>query len=128
MGTGPPNGPTLLLAFYLNTNYTKNTNMICPKSHRVLISRISNEDVKNANGIVLPGQLKAGENLFVGNIVHPGDTKFTKDQIVYYSEYSASSVTDMSKVLTKEGTRAEAKTYYVVAEDDIMAYEEPTKA
>lgn len=103
--------------------------MIVPNSNRVLIERISNEDVQT-NGIVLPGQLKAGENLFIGKVFHPGNTQFQKGQTVYYSEYSAASITDMSKVLNKTGTRGEAKTYYVVAEDDIMAYEQPetTKA
>lgn len=101
--------------------------MIVPNSNRVLVQKISEQEM-STSGIVIPGQLKAGENLFVGRIVHAGDTKFTEAQIVYYSEYSAASITDMSDVLAKKGNRSEAKTYFVVAEDDIMAYEEQTKA
>lgn len=101
--------------------------MIVPNTNRVLVAKISEQEM-STSGIVLPGQLKAGENLFVGRVVHAGDTKFSKDQVVYYSEYSAASITDMSDVLAKKGSRSDAKTYFVVAEDDIMAYEEQTKA
>lgn len=104
--------------------------MICPNTNRTLIKRVSNESVSNS--IIVPGQLKAGENLFVGEIVHGGDTKFIKGQIVYYSEYSAAAITDMAAVMRKEKTLGQAtsekEVLYVVAEDDIMAYEETDDA
>lgn len=99
--------------------------MIVPNNERVIVKRFTNEDVKTS-AILLPGQLKAGENLFVGKILHPGNTKFQKGQIVYYSEYSASKLVDLTKALKGEETVTEAaKTeLFVVAEDDIMAFDD----
>lgn len=99
--------------------------MLVPNAERVIVKRFSNEDIQSAI-LLQPGQLKAGENLFVGEIVHGGNTKFNVGQIVYYSEYSASAIVDLSEVLKKKESLAEAaknKTLFVVAEDDIMAYE-----
>lgn len=98
--------------------------MLTPNAERVIIKRFSNDDVKTS-GILQPGQLKAGENLFVGEVIHPGTTKFSKGQVVYYSEFSASKLVDLSRALKKEETMTEAakRELFVVAEDDIMAYE-----
>lgn len=100
--------------------------MIVPNIQRVLIKRINREEDKNS-GLIVPGQLKAGENLFYGEVIHPGTTKFKKGQHVYYSEYSAASLIDVGSVFAKKFTMGEAMAqkniYYVVAEDDIMAME-----
>jgi len=99
--------------------------MLIPNTDRVLIKRIDISADKIKQNFILPGELKAGENLFLGEIVHPGDTKFKKGQKVYYSEYSTAAIQDIGaiergekKYLSKEDA------LFVVAQDDIMAYEE----
>lgn len=105
--------------------------MIVPNTERVLIKRVNREEDKQS-GLLIPGQLKAGENLFYGEIIHPGQTKFKKGQHVYYSEYSAASLIDVGSVLAGKLTLGQSMNekhiYYVVAEDDIMAYEEITNS
>ena len=71
-------------------------NRIIPNTYRVLVKRV---EVPQISHILTPGQLKAGENLLAGIIVHPGDSQFKKGQLVYYSEYSASAVFDIGSVL-----------------------------
>ena len=75
--------------------------------------------------VLIPGQLKAGENLHCGKIIHQGNTKFKKGQVVYYSEYSAAAMLNIGSVLRGEQTLGDAlkDPIYVVAADDIMAYE-----
>jgi len=98
---------------------------IIPNTERVLIRLLQSIPTENAP-VLIPGQLKAGENLLCGAIIHPGNTKFKKNQIVYYSEYSAATVANIGGVLRGELTMGEAiqEKLYVVAADDIMAYEE----
>lgn len=103
---------------------------IIPNSDRVLLKNISPQEasMSTEGGLIIPGQLKAGENLFIGEIIEPGQTKFKKGQRVYYSEYSAAALWDLGKVIRGEMAAGEAmrkeNTMVVVAEDDIMAYEE----
>lgn len=103
--------------------------MIVPNTKRVLLKRLTGKEVEG--NILLPGQMKAGENLFVGEIIHPGESQFTKGQVVYYSEYSAAQIMDMGAVMRKELTLGDVSgdknAMFIVAEDDIMAYDEPTK-
>lgn len=98
--------------------------MIVPNTQRVLIKPISIEQLKDS-GIIIPGQLKAGENLLFGKVVHGGDTKFHQDQEVYYSEYSAARVFDYKSL--SDGTRSlgdvKKEELVVVAADDVMAYD-----
>lgn len=100
--------------------------MIIPNTDRILVKRISADSIES--NILLPGQVKASENLFVGKVVHGGDSKFKKDQLVYYSEFSAAQVLDIGSVIRKERTMGEVTSdkdqLYIVAEDDVMAYEE----
>lgn len=64
----------------------------------------------------------------MGKIVHPGSTNFSKGQIVYYSEYSASRIYDFGAMDRGEKSYSEVTDdklgIFVVAEDDIMAFEE----
>ncbi len=101
----------------------KITLKIIPNTERVLIKLL--QSARSLTPILMPGQLKAGENLHCGEIFHPGDTKFKKGQIVYYSEYSAAAVMNIGSVLRKEQSLGGAMKdrIYVVAADDIMAYE-----
>lgn len=102
----------------------KITFSISPNDERVIIRLIKTTSAMSA--VLTPGQLKAGEALHTGQIVHPGDTKFKKDQIVYYSEYSAAKLTNVGSVLRGEqllGTAMGEGDYHVVAADDIMAFE-----
>lgn len=97
--------------------------MIVPNIERVIIRPVVVDELKGS-GIVLAGQLKAGENLFYGEILHPGDTKFKKGQGVFYSEYSAANLLDLRACASGERKLSELQKEgaVVVAEDDIMAF------
>lgn len=99
-----------------------------PNTNRVIIKPQPIKELKSS-GIILPGQMKVGENLFFGRIEHPGDTKFKKGQEVFYSEYSAAALVDVRSYLSGEKTFAEVSEegFVVVAEDDIMAYYDDPK-
>jgi len=97
--------------------------MVIPNTDRVIIKPIHIEEL-TSSGIIIAGQLKAGENLFYGEIVHQGDTKFEKGQGVFYSEYSAANVFDVRDIISGKKTFSEIQKdgWVVVAQDDIMAY------
>lgn len=97
--------------------------VVIPNTHRVIIKPFPISELKSS-GLILPGQLTAGENLFYGEILHPGNTKFVKGQGVFYSEYSAANLIDVKPILegNKSYTDMKDENYVVVAEDDIMAY------
>lgn len=97
---------------------------IVPGEERVIISLIKAS--REISPILMPGQLKAGEALYCGEIIHPGSTSFKKGQVVYYSEYSAAKLINMGSVLRKEQSLGDAlrDECFVVAADDVMAYEE----
>ena len=99
--------------------------MIVPNSGRVIIKRLKISDQIKTSGVLVPGQLKAGENLFIGEIVHPGDTKFKIGQVVYYSEYSAAALYDLNKDKTLSESMSEP--FYIVSNDDIMASQDDAK-
>lgn len=105
----------------------KNNFHIVPNTERILVKNISPKELlDNSSGLIMAGQLKAGDNLFLGEVVHAGDTKFKVGQIVYYSEYSAAQLFDVGKFVRNEASWSEVarEGLVVVAEDDIMAYEE----
>lgn len=93
--------------------------MIVPNTHRVIIKPIK---LKKVGGILLQGDVSVGENLLYGEIIHPGDTRFKKTQKVYYSGYSASAIVDAEKL--ELGSGASKEGLVIVAQDDIMAYQE----
>lgn len=99
--------------------------MLAPNKHRILVELI--EDPKSETGLIIPkGAQTIGENLMVGKIVHSGDTEFAKDQLVYFSDYSMSSIVDVRPFL--DGGKAlsemqDEKQMFIVAADDVMAYE-----
>ena len=97
--------------------------MLAPNTHRIIIKPIPINELK-ASGLIIAGQLKAGENLFYGEIVHQGDTKFAKGQNVFYSEYSAANLFDVRELLTGGRSFADVQNdgFVVVAQDDVMAY------
>jgi len=101
---------------------------VIPNTHRVIIKPFPIKELKSS-GLVLPGQLTAGENLFYGEILHAGDTKFVKGQGVFYSEYSAANLIDVRPILNgdKSYTDMKDENFVVVAEDDIMAYYDATE-
>lgn len=96
--------------------------MIVPNDKRVIVKRLKVSDRIKSTGVLAAGQLKAGENLFVGEIAHPGSTKFKKGQVVYYSEYSAAALYDLRE--DKTLSEAMKEPFFVVAEDDVMAYDD----
>lgn len=101
--------------------------MIKPNIDRVLIKKVKSELMQDEN-ILLPGQLKVGENLFAGEVVDAGDSILRVGQLVYYSEFSAARVIDMGRVLRGEMTIDEVikedNLLYIVAKDDIMAMDD----
>lgn len=102
--------------------------MVIPNIGRVIVRRLRQEADDQAP-ILIPGQLKAGENLYYGEVVNGGDTRFKAGDHVYYSEYSASTLIDVGAVRRKKLTLGTAMTeenvFYVIADDDIMAYDGP---
>lgn len=100
--------------------------MIVPNEDRVLVKKVDTELMQDEH-ILLPGQLKSGENLFVGEVVHKGDSKLHEGQLVWYSEFSSARIIDMGKVLRGEWTVDEAikaeNLLYILAKDDVMAYD-----
>ena len=104
--------------------------MIVPNVNRVIVKPIPIKELKSS-GLVIAGQLKAGENLFYGEILHAGTTKFKKGQEVFYSEYSAANLLDARGLLSGDANISDLKEdkhqMVVVAEDDIMAYYDDVK-
>ena len=102
--------------------------MLKPNSGRVLVKPLFKEATLNSQDTIESQIVKAGEDLFVGRIVEPGDSKFKVGQVVYYSEYSAAMVFDMEKFVAGEQTLEEAlkdkNIFVVVACDDVMAFQE----
>lgn len=80
------------------------------------------------SGIVLSGQIEAGENLLFGEVVHAGDTRFEKGQHVYFSKYSAVNVIDYQSVLDGKISLSDAQkeSQIICAQDDVMAYDDRT--
>lgn len=101
---------------------------LIPNTNRVLLKRLNLSEKAQANAqILIPGQLKAGENLYLGEVINGGDTKFKPGDLVYYSEYSAAALFDLGPVQRGEipysQVLGEGNAMFIVAEDDIMAYE-----
>lgn len=96
---------------------------IVPNIERVIVRLLQTTSAMAP--IAVPGQLKAGEGLHTGEVVHPGNTKFKEGQVVYYSEYSAARLSNVGSMLRGEQTlgKVMGEDFYVVAADDIMAYE-----
>lgn len=98
--------------------------MIVPNIDRLLVKKVKSDLLQDEN-ILLPGQLKVGENLFAGEVVHPGDSGLRTGQLVFYSEFSAARIIDMGRVFRGECTIDEViredNLLYVLAKDDVMA-------
>ena len=102
--------------------------MLVPNRGRVLIRPVLIDELKSS-GIVVAGQLKAGENLLYGTISAVAtDSAFVIGQRVFYSEYSAANLIDYRPVAdgSKKFSEVQKEGLVVVAEDDIMAYD-PTE-
>lgn len=102
--------------------------MLKPNTNRVLIKPISRSEKIPEGSIIENELIKAGEDIFVGRVVHGGDTGYVKGQIVYYAEYSASLIFDMGKFIagkeTEDEARSDSNIFVLVAKDDVMASEE----
>lgn len=99
--------------------------MTTPNEGRIIVELLKQEDGQ----IILPTRenVKAGENAFIGKVVHPGDSKLKKGQVVMFAEYSMvgfykdiKALAD-GKVSLTDATKAE-NMHYVIAKYDIMAY------
>lgn len=92
--------------------------MITPANGRILLIKLSRNDVTTKEGILLPGQTLQEESLLFGEvidhkIINDGVYKepIKKGQKIFYSRYSATMVTD-----------DDGKVYYILSDLDIMAY------
>lgn len=105
---------------------------VTPNVDRCLVKLLSAKHLfSEETNILVPGQLKAGENLLYGEVIDGGSTKFKSGTKVYYSEYSAAALFRLGEVaagvLSIGEAMNEENKLYVIAEDDIMAYEETGK-
>jgi len=107
--------------------------MLKPNIGRVIVKPIKEQPL-SSSGLIIGGQLKAGENLFVGIVQAIPDKQGASEsielkvgQIVYYSEYSASVIVDMGQVFAGKmdfmKAQREENMNVVVSIDDIMGYE-----
>lgn len=122
--------------------------MMIPNEGRIIVELVRKKG--DEGGIILPetvdGTLKAGEDIWLGRVVHPGKPvalpslpgvdkdlsvrpEFKKGQLVAFMEYSMhgfyrdiSALVD-GKVSAADQANPENK-YYIVPEADVMAYEE----
>lgn len=117
--------------------------MLTPNTGRIIVELLRTGDKQGEIYLPQRENVKAGENLLIGKVIHPGETeprqfanqekpvpKFKEGQIVMFQEYSMSGVYKDIKALV-DGTVSISETmrpenqYHVVAEADIMAsYEE----
>jgi len=89
--------------------------MIIPTNENVLVKAIKREKIKTDSGIYLSGGTsQQEESLRYGEIFHPGDTEYSKEDKIFYSAYSAVWVND------DDGTE-----YQLLSHHDIMAKDEP---
>lgn len=102
--------------------------MIKPQPGRVLIKPIFQAETISSESSVESQMVKAGEDLFVGNIIDPGQSNLKVGQLVYYSEYSSAMIFDLAQyVLGKQPLVAaleEKNIMVIVSADDIMAVDE----
>lgn len=101
--------------------------MLAPVKDRVLVKKVKSELMQDEH-ILLPGQLKVGENLYAAEVIHPGDSSLKKGSLIYFSEFSGAAIIDYGRVLRKEMTVDEVvkedNLMYVLAADDVMAIDE----
>jgi len=102
--------------------------MLIPNTERIIVKRLKLPEASSAIILTESGRVTAGENLFYGEVVHPGTTKFKKGQRVYYSEFSAAQMFDLGGVFKGEESRTDAmhkdRALYVVPADDVLAYDD----
>jgi len=99
--------------------------MIAPNKGRIIVELIK----RNEGQIFLPTRqnVRAGENAYVGKVVHAGESQFKKDQLVLFADYSiVGFYHDPEKIVSGEVSDSEAtkpeNMHYIIAEDDIIAY------
>lgn len=103
---------------------------IIPNEGRIIV-RIIRTGGGKVGKIYLPQRenVSAGENLYIGRVVHPGDSLFKKGQIVLFAEYSMFGFYyDLDTLARGEVTKSEALDIeyhlHVVPTADVMAYDE----
>lgn len=72
--------------------------------------------------------VKAGENLFIGRVIHAGESQFKTGQLVMFMEYSmAGFYKDLEELaagkVSLTDTMKPENQYYVISEDDVMCYD-----
>ena len=100
--------------------------MLTPNTGRIIVELIKPGEKEGE--IYLPDRenVKAGENLLIGKVIHKGESDFKEGQIVMFQEYSMSGVYKDVKALV-DGTVSVSETmkpenqYHVIAVADIMA-------
>ena len=99
--------------------------MLLPNSGRVVIELLRTGEKEGEIFLPTRENLKVGENLLIGRIIHAGDSEFTLGQLVLFQDYSLSGVYKDVAALAKGGiTMAEAQKpenqHHIIATADIM--------
>jgi hypothetical protein len=98
--------------------------MLIPNKGRVLVELVKE---KEGDIILLNPSSSIGENAQCARIVHPGETSFTKGQLVAVSEYSLMGMYKDLKGFEEGVPRSELSKpenqLHLVAEADIIAYD-----
>lgn len=100
--------------------------MLQPNTGRIIVELIRTGDKQGDIYLPTRENVKAGENLIIGKVIHKGDSGFKEGQLVMFQEYSMSGVyKDIQglvdgKVQASETMKPENQ-YHVIATADIMA-------
>jgi len=99
--------------------------MILPNSGRVVVELLRTGEKQGQIYLPQRENLKAGENLFIGRIVHAGDSDFTVGDLVLFQEYSMSAVfKDVKRLAEGNATASEMiepeNLHYIISSADIM--------
>lgn len=102
--------------------------MLTPNKGRIIVELLRTGEKEGEIYLPTRENVKAGENLLIGKVVHPGESELKKGTLVMFQEYSLSGVYKDVKELAegKVGMTEASKTenqLHVIAELDIMAYE-----
>lgn len=99
--------------------------MLLPNSGRVVVELLRAGDKEGEIYLPTVDNLKVGENLLIGRIIHAGDSAFKIGQLVLFQDYSLSGVyKDVAALARGEVTMSVAmkqeNQHHIIAASDIM--------
>lgn len=102
--------------------------MLTPNKGRIIVELLRTGDKEGELYMPSRENMKAGENLLIGKVIHKGDSDFKLGQYVMFQEYSMSGVYKDIKALV-EGKASISETlkpenqYHIVASEDVMGHD-----